>query len=65
MSNQNFQSTRRNLRLVMLESAITAGLLAMPIMTPFFKSIGMTQADVSLSQAIYTLVVSLINFPAG
>lgn len=65
MSNQNFQSTRRNLRLVMLESAITAGLLAMPIMTPFFKSIGMTQADISLSQAIYTLVVSLINFPAG
>lgn len=65
MKQQNIKLARRNLRLVMLESAITAGLLSMSIMTPFFKSIGLNQAQISLTQAIFTAVALILNFPAG
>lgn len=55
----------RNLHLVTFESAITAGLLSMPIMTPFFYSIGMNNAEIALSQSLFTIVVSLLNLPMG
>lgn len=56
---------KRNLKLVMLESILTAGLLSMSIMTPFFNSIGLNQRQIALSQAIFTIVVSILNLPAG
>lgn len=55
----------RNLKLVIFESAITAGLLSMSIMTPFFHSIGLNQAEIALSQALFTVVVMLLNVPTG
>lgn len=55
----------RNLKLVMFESAVTAGLLSMSIMTPFFHSIGLNQAEIALSQALFTVVVMLLNVPTG
>jgi len=55
----------RNLHLVMFESAITAGLISMSIMTPFFYSIGLTNAEIALSQALFTVIVSLLNLPMG
>lgn len=57
--------TKRSLHLVMFESAITAGLISMSIMTPFFYSIGLNNAEISLSQAIFTVVVSTLNVPSG
>ena len=57
--------SRRNLKLVMIESALTAGLLSMSIMTPFFNSIGLNQQEIAFSQAIFTIVVSFLNLPAG
>lgn len=55
----------RNLRLVMFESAITAGMLSMSIMTPFFLSVGLSQSEIALTQAIFTLVLIAINIPTG
>lgn len=60
------QSQYRNLNLTMFESAITEGLLAMSIMTLFYTSaLGMNQAEIALSQAIFTIVVMLLNLPLG
>lgn len=56
---------KRNLFLIMFESSITAGLISMSIMTPFYLSLGMTQAEIALSQAIFTIVISFLNLPAG
>ena len=56
---------KKNIFLVMFESAITAGLLAMAIMTPFFNSIGLNQEEIALSQAIFTITACILNIPAG
>ncbi len=56
---------RRNLRLVMFESALTHGSISIAIMTPFFISIGLNQAKIAAVQAIFTAVVMLLNFPTG
>ncbi len=55
----------RSLRLVIFESAITSGLISMSIMTPFFYSIGLSNAEIALSQAFFTIIVSLLNLPMG
>lgn len=55
----------RNLRLVILESAITAGILAVPIMTPFYLSIGLNQEQIAMSQMAFTVVAMLLNLPLG
>lgn len=55
----------RNLRLVILESAITAGILAVPIMTPFYLSIGLNQEQIAMSQMAFTAVAMLLNLPLG
>lgn len=55
----------RSLNLAMFESAITAGTLAMSIMTPFFNSIGLSQEEIAITQGIFTVVVSILNIPAG
>ncbi len=56
---------KKNIFLVMFESAITAGLLAMAIMTPFFNSIGLNQEEIALTQAIFTITACILNIPAG
>ncbi len=59
------QSDQKYLNLVCLESIITAGLLAVPILTPFFQSIGLNQEQIALSQATCTVVTLLLNLPTG
>lgn len=49
----------------MAESAITAGLLAMPVITPFFNSIGLSNEQISEVQIYFTAVVILLNIPTG
>lgn len=56
---------KRNLKLVMLESALTAALLSMSIMTPFFYSIGLSQLQISQAQVIFTVVTMFLNLPTG
>lgn len=56
---------KRNLRLVMLESALTGALLSMSIMTPFFYSIGLNQLQISQAQVIFTVVMMFLNLPTG
>ena len=55
----------RNMRLVIMESAVTAGILAVPIMTPFYLSIGLNQEQIAMSQMAFTVVVMLLNLPLG
>ena len=62
---QTLKAAKKNLHLVMAESAITAGLLCMSIMTPFFNSIGLNQSQISLVQIIFTIVVIVLNIPTG
>lgn len=62
---QNERETKRNIRLVMLETVVTAGLLSMAIMTPFFLSIGLNQEEIALSQMVFTIVVMILNIPLG
>lgn len=59
------KKARKNLFLVMAESAITEGLLCMSIMTPFFNSIGLNQSQISLTQIFFTIVVLIFNVPTG
>jgi len=37
----------------------------MPIMTPFYNSIGLDQGMIGLSQAVFTVILMLINIPTG
>lgn len=53
------------LRLLKIEMVITGTMLAMPIMVPFYHSIGMDQGQIGLSQAIFTVALLLINLPTG
>ena len=59
------RSALSSLRLTMIESSITAGLLCMSIMTPFFQSIGLSQQEIAITQIIFTIVVSVLNVPTG
>lgn len=54
-----------NLRLTMAESAVTAGLLAMSIITPFFNSIGLSNQQISEIQIYFTIVLILFDIPMG
>ncbi len=56
---------KRNLYLVMSESAVTAGLMAMSVFTPFFNSVGLNNEQISLTQIIFTIVVMILNVPTG
>lgn len=58
-------NSRKSLTLAMFESIITAGLLSMAIMTPFYHSIGLTNSQISLSQSIFTVVMILLDLPMG
>lgn len=55
----------RNLNLVILEAVLTASILAMPIMTPFYLSIGLSQEQIAMSQMIFTIIAMLLNLPMG
>jgi MFS family permease len=56
---------RRSLRLLKIEAVLTGTLIAMPIMVPFYHSIGMDQGQIGLSQAIFTAALLLLNIPTG
>lgn len=57
--------TKLNLRLVMSESAITAGLLAMSVLTPFYNSIGLNNEEIAFTQMIFTVAAIIFNIPLG
>lgn len=55
----------RSLRLLRVEVVITATVLAMPVMVPFYNSIGMDQGQIALSQALFTAALLMLNIPTG
>ncbi|MEI6054036.1 MAG: MFS transporter [Candidatus Saccharibacteria bacterium] len=58
-------SLKSSLKLLQLEVIITGTLIMMPIAVPFYKSIGMDQGQIGLSQAVFTLALLLVNIPTG
>lgn len=44
---------------------LTSTLASMTIMVPFYNSIGMDQAQIGLSQALFTVALFLLNVPTG
>jgi MFS family permease len=54
-----------SLRLLMAEAIVTTMIISMPIMNPFYASVGMDQGAIGLSQAAFTLAVLLVNVPTG
>lgn len=52
-------------RLLQTEMVLTKLLISMSIMTPFFYSIGMDQAQIGLSQALFTVALMVLNIPTG
>ena len=58
---------RLKLKLVFVESILAVGAfgIMMPIMTEFWKSIGMNQTFIGLTQMICTIVIVLLDIPMG
>lgn len=56
---------KRNMMLVKAEMVVTFALLSQPIMTPFFKSLGLSQSEIALTQMAFTLVLMALNIPLG
>lgn len=62
----NLRLIKRSIRLLQAETMLTSTLFAMPIMNLFYKDqIGMSLAQVGLSQAIFTVAVLFLNIPTG
>lgn len=59
------KSNKRNMFLVKAETVVTVALLAQPIMTPFYRSLGLSQSEIALTQMMFTLVVMILNIPLG
>ncbi|MBP7760437.1 MFS transporter [Candidatus Saccharibacteria bacterium] len=56
----------RSLRLLQIEAVLTSMLFVMPILTVFFKDeIGMSYAQIGLSQAAFTIPLLLLNIASG
>jgi len=55
----------RSLRLLRTEAIITMMIIEAPVMNPFLQSIGLSQGQIGLSQALYAAVVLCCNIPAG
>ena len=59
-------SVRTNRNLVIFEMMITASILSVPFMTPFFRNeVGLTMEQIGLVQAVYTIISMLLNVPLG
>jgi len=55
----------RGLELILLESTISQVVISMPIMVLFYNSIGMNQAQIALSQALFTVAMVVLGVPMG
>lgn len=47
------------------EVIVTGVIISMPIMVPFYNSIGMDQGQIGLSQSLFTIALLLLNIPTG
>ena len=59
------KDNKRNMMLVKAEMVATVALLSQPIMTPFFRSLGLSQSEIALTQMAFTLVLMILNIPLG
>ena len=58
---------QKNLIIILIETVLTAigAAFCVAIMTVFWNSIGMNQADIGLVQMIFTIVICVLDFPMG
>jgi MFS family permease len=60
------RAIERSLRILSIESVITKGIFAMPILTTFFQyNIGMSLGQIALSQSLFIIALMLTNVPTG
>lgn len=56
---------RQGLILLRIEVLITTGAIIMPAMYLFLRGIGLSQGEIGVSQALFTLGLCLLNIPTG
>lgn len=59
------KTAQKSLHFLQIEMIVTGTLMAMPIMVPFYHSIGMDQGQIGLSQSIFTAALLVLNVPTG
>lgn len=59
------KNTQRDLSMLKIEMVITKTCISIPIMVPFFNSIGMNQWMIGVSQSLFTIALLLVNIPTG
>ncbi|MCA9003004.1 MAG: hypothetical protein KDB61_13855, partial [Planctomycetes bacterium] len=59
------QRLRRNLGLIRAMAFAWMFMILMPVVVPFFKSLGLDDGDVFLVQAIFSGAVALLEIPTG
>lgn len=62
---QKNKSNRKQIRLVAGETVMTASVMSIPIMTPFYLSLGLSQSEIAKTQMVFTIAVMLLNIPLG
>ena len=56
---------RRNVQLVLIMSSVRVFLVVMPVIVPFFQSKGLSMQDVFVLQALFMLMVLVLEVPSG
>ena len=62
---QKNKSNRKQIWLVAGETVMTASVMSIPIMTPFYLSLGLSQSEIAKTQMVFTIAVMLLNIPLG
>lgn len=65
MIRQKKKASLRAIRILKVESALTSFILFMPVSWLFFSSIGLTQFQIGLTQAIFAATMLLLEVPTG
>ncbi|HSX02488.1 MAG TPA: MFS transporter [Candidatus Saccharimonadia bacterium] len=56
---------QRGLYLIRAEAILTSAFIGMPALALFLGSIGLSQGEIGVSQAIFTIALCLVNVPSG
>ncbi len=65
--NTNIDFYRKNLKLILAETFFSSmgAALSISVITVFFKTIGMNQADIGFVQMMFTIVICFLDIPMG
>lgn len=61
----NEQQARRNIRLLKWSSGFRGAMVLMPVVVPFFQSNGLSQTEIFVLQAVFSIVTVVFEVPSG